>query len=285
MDRELEQYVNDASDPRLIAGIYNYCHRRCEQCPFTERCLTFRQLRDDEVHRPGLTTIERANEDFARTYDLLKDWCEQEGIDFDALREEAEAEAAAAEQSPRNGKAARDPLTELALSYTQAASGLVSALDRLAPYQEWSPVVRQALDTIGWYAPMIAAKVHRALQGVGREPALRAAGDSIQSDWNGSAKAGRLAIAESQRAWDTLLLVGQAPPDAEVRRPRELLVRIDEGLAHRFPSAMEFVRPGFDEPEIAAGALSTLACYEPRRPRRGVADWLHRVAGAWQRRS
>jgi len=50
---------------------------------------------------------------------------------------------------------------------------------------------------------------------------------------------------------------------------------------------MEFVRPGFDEPEVAAGALSTLACFEPRpqRSERGVVAWLQRVAGTWRRRS
>jgi hypothetical protein len=31
----------------------------------------------------------------------------------------------------------------------------------------------------------------------------------VQNDWNGSAKVARLAIAESQRAWDTLLFAGQ----------------------------------------------------------------------------
>ena len=109
--------------------------------------------------------------------------------------------------------------------------------------------------------------------------------DPIQNDWNGSAKVARLAIAESQRAWDTLLFVGQAPPDARLRQTRQLLDRIDEGLARRFPNAADFVRPGFDEPEIAAGALSTLECDEPRRRARGVRAWLQRIEGGWQRRS
>jgi len=44
-----------------------------------------------------------------------------------------------------------------------------------------------------------------------------------------------------------------------------MLRRIDDGVAEAFPLAMEFVRPGFDEPAVAAGALTTLAPYEPRR--------------------
>ena len=109
--------------------------------------------------------------------------------------------------------------------------------------------------------------------------------DPIQNDWNGSAKVARLAIAESQRAWDMLLLVGEAPPDARLRQTRTLLDRIDRGLESRFPNAMDFVRPGFDEPAIADGALSTLECYEPRRRTGGVRAWLQRIGGGWQRRS
>jgi hypothetical protein len=45
----------------------------------------------------------------------------------------------------------------------------------------------------------------------------------------------------------------------------ELLHRIEADLTERFPRAMEFVRPGFDEPEVAAGALTSLACFDPRR--------------------
>lgn len=288
MDEELERYVERASDPRLISGIYNYCHGRCEQCPFTDRCLTFHHMRDDEARHPGRGALEHVGGNVARTFDLLKAWCEREGVDFEKLREEARSEEAHAESARLEKDVDGDPLHALAFTYTHAAHDLVSGLEQLAPFHEWSPVVREALGTIGWYAGMVSAKVDRSLHGLAGRDAPGLEEDPIQSDWNGSAKVARLAIAESQRAWDTLLLVGQAPPDARLRETRALLDRIDEGLASRFPRAMYFVRPGFDEPDIAAGALSTLACYEPRGPRRsgrGVVAWLHRIAGAWQRRS
>jgi hypothetical protein len=287
MDAELERYVEHASDPRLISGVYNYCHRRCEQCPFTDRCLTFRHMRDDEARQPGRDVFEQASQNFTRTLDLLKDWCQREGIDFEKLRQEARSDEANAERARLESRIDGDPLHELAFTYTEAAFALVSGLERLAPFHEWSPVVREAVDTIGWYAGMVSAKTHRALHGFAERDTLGVDEDPIQNDWNGSAKVARIAIAESQRAWDTLLRVGQAPPDARLRQTRELLDRIDAGIASRFPRAMDFVRPGFDEPEIAAGALSTLACFEPRprRAERGVLVWLNRIAGAWQRRS
>jgi hypothetical protein len=287
MDADLERYVEAASDPRLISGIYNYCHRRCPQCPFTDRCLTFRHMRDDEVQHPERGVLQEVAHNAERTVDLLKAWCEREGIDFEKLHEEAAAEGRKAESAQHERDVDADPLHVLAFTYTQAAFELVSELERLAPFQQWSPVVREALDTIGWYAGMVSAKVGRALYGFAERDPRGTDEDPVQNDWNGSAKVARMAIAESQRAWDTLLAVGQAPPDAPLRQTRTLLDRIDTGLATRFPRAMDFVRPGFDEPEVAAGALSTLACFEPRprRSERRVVAWLHRVASAWQRRS
>ena len=99
-----------ASDPRLIPGIYNYCHGRCERCPFTDRCLTFRRMREDEARHPGEDVLEAVGRNFARTFDLLKDWCEKEGIDFEQMREEANSEKrprrCAARRGDRAGPAA-----------------------------------------------------------------------------------------------------------------------------------------------------------------------------------
>ena len=285
MDEAIEREVADASDPRLIPGIYNYCDSRCEQCAFTDRCLTLRQMRDEEMRHPDEDVLQSIGRNFARTFELLKDWCEREGIDVEQVRAEARCESAAAASARVDAAVEADPLHELAFAYSKAAVSLVSSLEALAPFHEWPPSVREALATIGWYAGMVAAKIDRSLDGVARMDGTGLDEDPIQNDWNGSAKVAHLAIAESQRAWDTLLLVGQAPPDARLRQTRQLLDQIDEGLARRFPNAADFVRPGFDEPEIAAGALSTLECDEPRPRARGVRAWLQRIAGGWQRRS
>jgi len=284
MDEVFKDAAAEAPDPRLIPGIYNYCHTRCDECAFTDRCLTFRRMREDETRHPDLNTLEHVHANLTRTGELVKTWCESAGIDFDALREDARSEETASACARLEAVVESDPIHQLAFTYTKSAFNLVSSLDALAPFHEWPPAVREALTTIGWYAGMVSAKVDRALHGSADSGDGRGS-DPVQNDWNGSAKVARLAIAESQRAWDTLLLAGQAPADAPVRRTRELLDWIDCGLASRFPDAMDFVRPGFDEPEVAAGALSTPACDAPRRRANGVRAWLHRIAGVWQRRS
>ena len=38
-----------ADNPDLIDGIYNYCDRWCERCPFTSRCLVYATEADEEV--------------------------------------------------------------------------------------------------------------------------------------------------------------------------------------------------------------------------------------------
>ena len=274
----------EEADPRLIPGISNYCHTRCDECAFTDRCLTFRYMREDETRHQNRNMREQVHASFAHTGDLVKTWCESAGIDFDAVREDARSEETARACARVDAVVESDPIHQLAFTYTRSAFNLVSSLDALAPFHEWPPAVREALTTIGWYAGMVSAKVDRALHG-SADSGDGCGSDPVQNDWNGSAKVARLAIAESQRAWDTLLLAGQAPADAPVRRTRELLDRIDRGLASRFPDAMDFVRPGFDEPEVAAGALSTLDGDAPRRHAHGVRAWLHRIAGVWQRRS
>src|SRR5215208_4624233 len=150
MDAELERYVERASDPRLISGFYIYCHGRCPQCPFTDRCLTFREMRGEEVRHPGRDIMESVGENLTRTIDLMKAWCEREGIDFETIQKEARSEEAQAEQEQLNALVERDPLHDQAFTYSTAAYELVSGLDRLAPFHEWSPVVRQAIETIGW---------------------------------------------------------------------------------------------------------------------------------------
>ena len=75
MNPELEAYVGHVADPWLIPGIYNYCNRRCERCQFTERCLTFRDLREYESRHPDGSVFEAVHDSFQKTFALLEAWC------------------------------------------------------------------------------------------------------------------------------------------------------------------------------------------------------------------
>ena len=265
MDPELEAYVARAQDPALIPGIYNYCHHRCEQCAFTGRCLSFRQEQQEAHDHPERSLEDHIEANFTRAAALMKAWCEQHGIDPAAVEEAAEIdESDTTTQAGDDEKADADVLQQMARRYSSEAYHIVEPLSNLSRFHAWAPAVAAAIDTIGWYSGLIPAKIARAVGGAASEGQF-VDDDPVQNDWNGSAKVARLAIAESIGAWRTLFEAGDTPVDASIRRTAGLLEQMDGDLAARFPLAMEFVRPGFDEPDVAAGALTRLAPFEPRR--------------------
>ena len=263
MDQKLQPFVDECNDPRLIRGIHNYCHRWCERCSFTDRCSVFRETRKYERDHPGSDPLDQFKDSLEKTMALLAAWCEREGVDFEKLRDGESSDDEPEDETRDLSTGARDidPLLKAARDYGNRAFEIVQALETAERLSNWSPEVRSGIDTIAWYSSFILVKVHRALRGQGDasfdEPIL-------QTDWNLTAKTARMATAESIRAWKIVLEAGKAPADSPLRELVDLLTSIDIDLTNRFPRAMEGVRPGFDEPEVAAGALTTLDCFELR---------------------
>ena len=251
-----------AADPNLIPGVYNYCDRRCPQCPFNERCLSFLDNRDLEAERnePLAATIERS---LQRTIEFLREVAEREGFDLSAGLQAAPAAAAVdAVNAIKNGRDdhGNDPLALLAREYAGMTHPVMQALEPVLALRGDADLI-EAADTIRWFSTMIASKICRAI-------ASRANGwgdpNDVQSDANGSAKVAHLAIAESRRAWTVLMEAGKATADGVPARATQMLDDMDVQLAERFPLAMDFVRPGFDEPAVAAGAQARLPPFAPR---------------------
>lgn len=289
---QLEAYLARARDPALIAGIYNYCLRRCERCPFAGRCFLYRETQEESRRLDAGDSTERAR--LRAAVDLVRAWCE--GADTEDAQEAEHTEGATDAEDTAIVEAAatdervnaalpaaeRDPLDVAAASYEAAAYAVVDPLRQLAPFHAWSPDVADALDTISWNAGALRAKLYRALGGRA-ESSDDTDVDPVQNDWNGSAKVARLAIVESVAAWDVLFVAGETPYDAPIRERRRELEEMDEEIARRFPRAMEFVRPGFDESDVTAAATTastaSLASLVSKRVR--LRDRLRR----WWRRS
>ena len=105
-----------------------------------------------------------------------------------------------------------------------------------------------ALGDVWGLALVIGAKTHRAISSLeyNRHEDFGFETDSIQSDANGSAKVARLAVTESLAAWAIVQSAGLL--DAWlVSYLTDNLKQIEAELTERFPLAMAFVRPGFDE--------------------------------------
>ena len=232
-----------------IEGIFNYCTRRCGQCAFTPRCSLYQSEREYERTHPEATCQQHMEDSFAETFRPLEEWCKREGIDFEEIRRGAESDEMDADMTRVEETVRVDPIQKLTTAYMHAAFNVIDAMAPARAVRRWPSEVEAALDTISWHAGMTRAKVYRALHGL-EERSLFAEQDPVQNDWNGSAKLARILVEESKRAWEVVMREGDAPEGSPLVELVSLLTRIDEGLSERFPEAMRFVRPGFDEPGI-----------------------------------
>src|SRR5258706_11581010 len=222
---------------RIIEGIFNYCTRRCELCPFTSQCSLYQSERDYERRHPDATWQARVHDSFAETFRLLEAWCTREGIDFEQIRREAENDGGNAELERAEEAVRSDPLQKMATAYTHVALNIIDAMAAARAMRRWPAEVEAALDTIAWHAGMVSAKVHRVLHGFA-ERGLMGEEDPVQNDWNGSAKLARIVVSESKDAWNVVLREGETPDTSPLGGLLGLLDQLDRGLADRFPRAM-----------------------------------------------
>jgi hypothetical protein len=238
MDQDLSDLVARARDPRWIPAIYNYCDGRCARCRFNDRCFSFaEQRRERGTDQDALEATSTGLEQAVR---LLQVVAEREGTNLDELStDDTESIRAAA-------GLANDALVAKAREYSFAAYRLLHSLDTGAAAGTMSREVREAIDSILWLSTPIASKVFRAVSSLGQP--FEIDNHPTQNDAHGSAKVARLMIGESLGAWRVLNEEGCAPIDSPTWTVMRMLESIDRDLAERIPRAMEFVRPGFDEP-------------------------------------
>jgi hypothetical protein len=147
-------------------------------------------------------------------------------------------------EKARRARLDRDPLSKMAHTYTMRAAGWLKE-HRQGLEARGDPMLRDAIDVVGWDVWLVGAKITRALHGrdesrAGEMPDAH----PVQNDWNGSAKVALISIARSESAWRT---VARAAPDERASVFADGLGHLRRALEREFPSAMAFVRPGFDD--------------------------------------
>ena len=248
---EFDRLVTRTRDPRLIPGIYNYCDGRCPRCPFTERCLTY--LDNQELQAAGgddRSLADTVGDSLQRTLEMLAEVARRDGVDLNALAEDAKESA----EDDDLERLRQDPLAVCAREYGHLAWRIGRAIAPIAAAREDGPLV-DAIATIEWFSSMISAKLYRAI--CGQAEGWEGPGE-VQTDFNGSAKIALVGIGESRRAWAVLMEAGRATANGVPAQAVRILEELDAAVRDRFPRAMAFVRPGFDEPDVAAGAPTTL---------------------------
>ena len=250
-----------AQNPDFIPGIYNYCDRWCEKCPFTSKCLNYAMQKERFSESTG--DMEKDNEVFWQelvetlddTIRLLKDLMKERGIDIDDIAVDEEYEKK--EEDIRNFTKAH-PLTKMADDYIRMAEvwikrmqpGFVNAGIYLENTEEpladrdRTSGIRDTLDIIRWYQYQISVKIQRGLQGKQRAEEFNE--DTFMYDANGSVKVALLGIDRSLAAWKrmTVFYPNEEDPVIDIMI---LLGRLRGKTEKEFPGARKFVRPGFDD--------------------------------------
>jgi hypothetical protein len=260
----------------FILGIYNYCDRWCERCPFTARCLVYATEKADDIDTdPEANDVNsakfwsRLESMFQEAHEMIAEWAEEAGVDVEAITDEVMAGRDQQKQDAQQH--------ELSLSARRYAEMVQRWFNE--EFNVEQPVhddtgssknteedldVSDAIEVIRWYQFFVTAKVFRALMGLEDAAADNTSmADEIlvdseiddeqeriefggDSDADGSAKIALIAIDRSLSAWR--VMQSSLSEKADSIRPMLLeLERLRRATEQTFPHARDFIRPGFDE--------------------------------------
>jgi len=249
--------IDLANNPNFISGIYNYCDRWCERCPFTSRCMVYATEKEDDDGDPQTRDI--TNEAFWRklasifeeTKQMMADWAEAAGIDLSEVDE-----AANAQREKRRSDAANDELSVAATNYASTVTKWFTVFDQILNVSDHAANeseteelerIEEAREVIYWYQYQIAVKLMRALSSRSNEAEWAdEVVDDEAKDSDGSAKVALIGIGRSVSAWRLMQMCLPERADSIIPMILEL-ERLRQRTELRFPKARDFVRPGFDE--------------------------------------
>lgn len=222
-----------------IPFIHNYCDRWCERCSFTSRCIVFakeQELTDEEKDIENEAFWRNIANNFAEAKQMLYQMATEQGIDLDAVDyDEIEKEEKIKDEEIDNHE-----LTNLSRNYYKQIPNILENQSLFAQIDEYNRT--EMFEIIYWYQYFISAKLQRALHTVEDD-----FDDDSPRDCDGSAKIALIAIERSIMAWTNLVNQENL---SEIKPIISLLEKLKQITEEKFPNAMDFIRPGFDEIEI-----------------------------------
>jgi len=206
----------------MIEGIYDYCHRWCERCPFTSQCALAQMESAFPSGEPFEDTLERVDQMMADAQELMLFRALEAGIDL-------------SEPRPVPPEVLDDPLRDRAMLWSLDCYQWLQRHESRA----LSPAAREAIDVVRWYHTLVATKVARAVA------------QSID-DWDGY---GHVDAAGSAKvAWlglGQMITALSEAYEAFGADPHTLQILLDtHALSHAvdraFPAHRDFKRAGWD---------------------------------------
>jgi hypothetical protein len=250
--------------------------------------------------------LDNVSQNFNLAMEMVKQDCEERGVDFDAIQKQAKEDVEKNREANRKRRKKRrvNPLVKAAEKYWKGADKwfkthrntiaarndeLISLLKMALPGQKIKQIeatakdLRDALDVIRWYQYFVSAKLYRAVGQDGDEdddlypdedPAhvadqeeRQAQIDARESDANGSAKIALIALDKSIDAWSRVRDHVPRAGDEII----DILVQLDrlrKDAENAFPRARAFVRPGFDDGTPLPGDAAVKARRKKERGKR-----------------
>ncbi len=230
-----------AGEVELIPGIYNYCDRWCERCPLSARCSVYlmEQKELSAMSDSVEDTMERVSSIFTLTMEMLQEMIEELGVDIEEIPDV---------NIPEHRPGA---LEKLANTYDKEIQKWIIdnseffeiEINKYLSFDhKKAELVSDVLQVLNWYAPLLGAKLHRAMSGNEDN-----SDDEIEKyDQLGSAKVALIAIDRSMGAMSFILNNFQEK-ESQALAFLSKLAKIKRIILQEFPSAMSFIRPGFDE--------------------------------------
>ena len=260
MDKD--DWLKRAKDPKYIPGIYNYCDRWCERCPFTSRCLncdlveeSFGDLREnDEINE---AFWQKFSEMLQNMLSMVEEMAKEAGVDIDAI----DTEENCSDSEAVRKKSLPDLISHTSKNYAKSVDDWFNVhnflfyekedeINRIClissqhhPAKEAADI-NDATEVIRWYQHQIHVKLNRAIRSALEEESMDY--EDFPKDSDGSAKVALMGIDRSILAWN--MLSAYFPEQkTQMLKFAALLENIKSMVEVRFPRARDFVRPGFDE--------------------------------------
>lgn len=254
-----------AKNPNFISGIYNYCDRWCERCPYTQKCLNF-AIGEEHYSDPESRDIdnekfwESISEMFRITLQMIRESAEERGINLDEIDhcEYEEREKQVDSEIEKNVNCISSK------NYIKMVDEWFESSHEIFEYKEneiYTKVelglpeevteneilnLKDAIEVIRWYQFQIHVKIRRAVDGklMDKLEGFDSM-DEYPKDHDGSAKVALIGIDRSVIMWSKFLEYFPEKEDTVM----DILVhleRLRRNVEREFPNARSFQRPGFD---------------------------------------
>ncbi|MDX1708251.1 MAG: hypothetical protein R3274_06600 [Desulfobacterales bacterium] len=252
-----------AENKNFISGIYNYCDRWCERCPFTARCMNFAMTLE---HSDDPETSDINNEKFWQnlshifkvTRELVEETAQEMGVDLDNI----DFEETAREEGIKDKITENHECCQAAKKYYQMVTEFFESeyvpslqvvdkdhMNNASDLQksdviDGPPTLDEMVEIIYWYQHFIYVKLLRAVRGTLGN--AEEEWEDFPKDSDGSAKVALIAIDRSMAAWGHMHQFFPSHQD-QIMDMIVLLERLRSRTETLFPEARKFVRPGFDK--------------------------------------